>query len=158
MMQKKFLVAIWLLQDLLQVLFLGFCLVPNLYLTYLLLITTLDFSNDELSSKALVYAFIGGVLYDLRWTNVPGASALSWCLALTIASAIWGYMPQNVRHYISYFLLVFFILLFSELVHFVFFAVSSIVMLRQLLPNVVLTMIVAFISGVMFMRKQSSDF
>lgn len=158
MIEKKFLIGLWFLQDLLQVLLLGFCLVPNLYLTYLLLITMLDFSNDELSSEALLWAFIGGILYDLRWTNVPGASALSWCLCLAVSSIVWQHIPQNTRDYVSHFWLVFFLLLFSELIHFVFFVISSVATLRLLLLNVVLNLLTAFISGIIFMRIHNSDF
>ncbi len=158
MMQKKILIGIWLLQDLLQVLLLGFCLVPNIYITYLLLVTMLDFSNDALANETLLWAFVGGFFYDLRWTNVPGASSLVWCLALTVATVIWEHMPQNTRNYVSYFWLVFIVLIFSEFVHFVFFATSSVAVWRLLLLNMVLSLLVAFISSIVFMRNLSSEF
>ena len=158
MIQKKFLIGIWLLQDLLQVLLLGFCIVPNLYLVYLLTVTVLDFSDDELSSKALLWAFIGGVLYDLRWTNIPGASSLAWCLGLTVASVVWGYLSDGARNSVSFFWLVFVVLLFTELVHFVFFTTSSVAIFTLLLLNIVLSLLVAFISGFIFKRNTSSDF
>ena len=158
MMQKKFVVGIWLLQDLLQVLLLGFCLVPNLCVTYLLLVTMLDFSNDALARDALWGAFVGGILYDLRWTNVPGASALLWCLSLAVASVVWGYIPQNARNYVAHFWLVFFVLLSSELIHFVLFAVSSGAILRLMLLNMVMSLVVALISSAIFMRNQRGDF
>ena len=158
MKRKKIIIGTWFLQDLLQVFFLGFCLVPNIYLASLLLVTMLDFSDDKLSSETLLWAFVGGFFYDLRWTNIPGCSSLSWCLALALATAVWEHIPVNMRDYASYFQLSFFTLLFSELFLFVFFANSSLTLWKLLLLSVLLCLLVAFLSSIVYKRYKDSDF
>ena len=158
MKRKKIIIGTWFLQDLLQVFFLGFCLVPNIYLASLLLVSMLDFSNDKLSTEALLWAFVGGFFYDLRWTNIPGCSSLSWCLALALATAVWEHIPVNTRDYASYFLLSFFTLLFSELFLFIFFANSSLTLWKLLFLSVLLCLLVAFLSSIVYKRNDNSDF
>ena len=83
------LAGLWLLQDLMQVLFLGFFVVPDLFFLGVLQRALREEDARDLLPRWVWFAFLGGLLWDLRWTSVPGITAAIQAGALTVVSALW---------------------------------------------------------------------
>lgn len=89
------LVLLWLIQDMLQVLFMGFFLVPDLFFIGLLKVSIRD---EQFKFQWPVWvALLGGVLWDLRWTSVVGLTGAMQALVLTMAMAVWNRTPSPGR-------------------------------------------------------------
>ena len=67
------LLVIWLLQDFVQLLLMGICMVPDVFLLTALFMALLPDTTKERQTKLVWAAFIGGLIWDLRWTNLPGS-------------------------------------------------------------------------------------
>ena len=91
------LAGLWLLQDLMQVLFLGFFVVPDLFFLGVLQRALREEDARDLLPRWVWFAFFGGLLWDLRWTSVPGITAAIQAGALTVASALWYRTPMAGR-------------------------------------------------------------
>lgn len=86
------LVLLWLLQDMLQVLFMGFFLVPDLFFIGLL---KLSIGRREVPFQWPIWAaLLGGVLWELRWTSVVGLTGAMQALVLTLSRALWDRTPS----------------------------------------------------------------
>ena len=72
--------VVWLLQDFAQLLLMGICIVPDVFLMTALFMALLPGVSGERQTKLVWAAFAGGLLWDLRWTNLPGLSAASSAL------------------------------------------------------------------------------
>jgi len=65
------LAMLWFLQDFVQVFLMGFFIVPNIYLMTLLLMALLPATGKERQIMIIWAAFVGGLIWDFRWTNLP---------------------------------------------------------------------------------------
>ena len=91
------LLGLWLLQDVLQALFLGFFLVPDLFFLGVLQRALQEEDLRDRLPRWVWAAFLGGLLWDLRWTSVPGITGAIQAGALTAASSFWYRTPSAGR-------------------------------------------------------------
>jgi len=89
--------VIWLVQDLLQVLAMGFMLVPEFFLLMLAYGIVSGSLRHERISLWIWFAFAGGLLWDLRWAASPGMSALINVGAVIVIYAVWNRTPLAGR-------------------------------------------------------------
>ena len=92
-------ILIWLLQDMLQVVFMGIFLVPELFLLALIF-AGLQPDNERGHDFCwyIIVGFIGGLLWDFRWTNLPGLTAALNAGLITIVFLIWHFIPIQGRN------------------------------------------------------------
>ncbi|MDR3254832.1 MAG: hypothetical protein LBT31_04645 [Synergistaceae bacterium] len=88
---------VWLLQDFMQVLAMGIMLVPEFFL----LVVLYKLISGPLVSVRIAgwiwFAFLGGVLWDLRWAASPGMGGLINVLALVLVYWVWDRTPAGGR-------------------------------------------------------------
>lgn len=88
---------VWFGQDLLQVLFMGFLLVPGFFLLLMLFRTAAGIARSQNITWCVWQGFIGGVIWDFRWTGLPGLSAVLNTLAIAFMAWIWWRSPATGR-------------------------------------------------------------
>ncbi|MDR3332381.1 MAG: hypothetical protein LBT08_07115 [Synergistaceae bacterium] len=90
-------VAAWLMQDLLQVLAMGFMLVPEFFL----LVVVYKIVSGPLQQRRISwwiwFVFAGGTLWDLRWAAIPGMSGLINIAAVAVVYWVWNRTPIGGR-------------------------------------------------------------
>jgi len=84
----------WYVQDFLWILSSGKVLVPEVYL---LALVFLSMFRTEDGVRTVWAAFIGGVLWDLRWTGLPGATSLLYVTTLMLVRWLWRSIPATGR-------------------------------------------------------------
>ena len=84
----------WYVQDFLWILSSGKVLVPEIYL---LALVFLSMFRTEDGVRTVWAAFIGGVLWDLRWTGLPGATSLLYVTTLMLVRWLWRSIPATGR-------------------------------------------------------------
>lgn len=125
------LIAFWFLQDFVQVFLMGFLVVPNIFLMLLLFMSLLPATKKERQIMLIWAAFAGGLIWDFRWTNLPGLTAALNAGIVAASCLMWQKIPAQGRSAVFF---AFFLLasaLFSGSVHFALWTVSSQVALRQ---------------------------
>ena len=85
----------WYVQDLFQVLLSGKFLVPDIFLVFLIYRMTRE-PKDVLS--VVWPAFVGGFLWDLRWTALPGLTAAIYSLIAGVCVVVWNQVPDSGRN------------------------------------------------------------
>jgi hypothetical protein len=145
-----YIVIAWLVQDLLQVMLMGLCLVPEIFLLVLLFLALLPSSERKYDERMfIVIAFVGGLLWDLRWTNLPGLTAAINGLLLASAMLVWYKMPAQGRSVTLFCGLAGALQVLSGLIHCFFWTVASGVAVRlfvvQQLLGIPLIIFVTFI-------------
>lgn len=85
----------WYLQDLLAVLSSDAFLIPDIFLGYLVYygLSTVKDPDDEV--LVLWLAFLGGLMWDFRWFNMPGLFALIYVFVFLAASWSWNLLPES---------------------------------------------------------------
>ncbi len=84
----------WFLQDLLQVLVHGWIFAPDVFLMALLFALPL---KDHEEGLLLWIAFLGGILWDLRWSGLIGLTAGLYVMALMGMKGIWELVPPSAK-------------------------------------------------------------
>lgn len=92
----------WYLQDLLQILGGSPFLVPEVFF---LAVFSLAAARGDVSIFAVWLGFLGGLVWDLRWTGLPGFSASLLALVMGMATIVWQSIPSQGRHGVLFFLL-----------------------------------------------------
>lgn len=88
------LAAVWYLQDLLQVTFSGRFLVPDIF--FLFVIFRIAVVTRDV--PAVVWpAFLGGLVWDLRWTALPGLTAAAYAFSAAACVLVWNHIPDSGR-------------------------------------------------------------
>jgi rod shape-determining protein MreD len=85
---------VWYVQDFLWVLGAGKILIPEIFL---ILLVVLSMWKQEKGEERYWAAFIGGVLWDLRWLGFPGPTALIYVLTIMAVRWIWLMVPVSGR-------------------------------------------------------------
>lgn len=88
---------VWVLQDLLQVLMMGFLLVPEFFLLILVYKVLVSPAVTDQIALWIWYAFLGGIVWDLRWAVLPGVSALVNVASVAFVSWVWTRTPPGGR-------------------------------------------------------------
>lgn len=84
----------WFFQDILQAFLSQSILVPEYFLPFLLY----RVFSSEYDSKAFIWiAFGGGILWDLRWTGLPGMSSGIYVSIILLLNWIWSLLPETGR-------------------------------------------------------------
>ncbi|MCR4818874.1 MAG: hypothetical protein K5841_07965 [Fretibacterium sp.] len=94
---------LWLLQDLLTVLFGGVIQIPELFL--LGIVYRLLKDEDEERVWAIWTAFGGGLLWDLRWVGIPGFFSLGYVVVVLLVLWVWSVIPLQGRTRFTVFLM-----------------------------------------------------
>lgn len=141
------LIIIWFLKDFMQVLAMGIFTVPDFYLMTVIMLALLSNSDKKRQIFYIWAAFLGGFLWDLRWTNLPGLTAATSAAAVGLACYLWHKAPAQGR---SLPLFVFFLTmsqLFMGVCYILFWTIPSQVAFRQILVQMLLTVpVIALIS------------
>lgn len=131
--------VVWLLQDLLQVLAMGFMLVPEFFL----LVVAYKVISGPLTNRRISwwiwFAFGGGMLWDLRWATVPGMSALLNLTGVAFVYWSWDRTPLGGRNAFLFAALVGGIHFMSGVAHYLAWAVPSQAAIRMFLVQQLLT-------------------
>ncbi|MDR1979955.1 MAG: hypothetical protein LBQ42_14590 [Synergistaceae bacterium] len=85
----------WLVQDLLTVLTFGAMQIPEIFL--LCLVYRLLTQDWEGNVPLIWAAFLGGLLWDLRWVGIPGFFTLSYVGVVMVVLWIWNTLPVSGR-------------------------------------------------------------
>lgn len=123
----------WLLQDFAQLLLMGLCMVPDFFLLTALFMALLPGVSRERQSALVLAAFLGGLAWDLRWTNLPGLSAAISGGVIGLACYLWQKTPVQGRTPGLFAALAVFCELLYAGVHYLFWTIPSQTAMRQFL-------------------------
>lgn len=126
-----YLISLWLLQDFIQVFFMGFFIVPNLFLMLLLMMSLLPSTKKERQIILIWAAFAGGLIWDFRWTNLPGLTAALNAGIVAAACFLWYKIPIQGRTVVFFASILAVSIFFSGFVYFALCTVPSQVAIRQ---------------------------
>jgi len=111
------LIGLWYLQDLFQALLSERFLAPDLFLVFLIYRVT---KNPREASPVIWPALVGGLLWDLRWTSLPGFTGAVYAFLAALCVVAWNHIPYPGRNAGLFFLLAFSTQFFASLVRFIF--------------------------------------
>ena len=146
------LAMLWFLQDFVQVFLMGFFIVPNIYLMTLLLMALLPATGKERQIMIIWAAFVGGLIWDFRWTNLPRLTAAHNAGLVAASCWAWQKIPAQGRTPIFFAVIVLAAMLFSGSVHFALWTVSSQVALRQFFVQQLLGVPLAIIFSLVYWK------
>lgn len=109
----------------------GFFIVPNIYLMLLLMISLLPATRKEKQIILIWAAFAGGLIWDFRWTNLPGMTAALNAGLVAAACFLWYKIPAQGRTVVFFTFILIASILISGFAHFALWTVPSQVALRQ---------------------------
>lgn len=115
----------WLLQDIGQVLAMGFLLVPEVFLLTVVYKIVSGPLDHRRISWWIWWGFLGGLLWDLRWAVAPGMSSLINVAAVMTVYWIWGRTPVGGRNALLFAMVAAGIHFLSGIVHYFAWAVPS---------------------------------
>lgn len=139
--------VVWLLQDFAQLLLMGICVVPDVFLLTALFMSLLPGASGERQTQLVWAAFLGGLFWDLRWTNVPGLSAAIGGGLLGLACYFWYKTPVQGRTAGTFTVFAALSHLLYSVSHFFFWTMQSGTALRQLAVQQLMAVpVIAFFS------------
>jgi hypothetical protein len=95
-------IVTWYFQDLLQVLFPGSLVVPDMFF----IVLAYRVASPARDVHEIIWpAFAGGLLWDLRWTALPGMTAAIYAFSLTLCIIAWNRIPDSGRNPRLFFLI-----------------------------------------------------
>ena len=141
---------VWLLQDMFQVLAMGFMLVPELFLLVVVYKMVTGPLSPEIISAWIWFGFFGGVLWDLRWATYPGMSALINVAAILLVYWIWGRTPAGGRSPLLFAILAGVAVFLSGTAHYFAWAVPSQAALRLFIIQQLITVPLLIILSLMY--------
>ena len=89
--------VVWILQDFAQLLLMGICMVPDVFLLTALMLALLPGVSRSRQTQYVWAAFVGGLVWDLRWTNLPGLTAAIGGGIIALACWFWQRTPIQGR-------------------------------------------------------------
>ncbi|MDO5115929.1 MAG: hypothetical protein Q4D58_07520 [Synergistaceae bacterium] len=125
--------VIWLTQDFAQLLMMGICIVPDLFLLSVLFMALAPGASRDRQTKLVWAAFLGGLIWDLRWTNLPGLSAAVGGGVIGLACFIWYKTPPQGRGTAVFTAIAAICELLYAGIHFFFWTIPSQTAIRQLM-------------------------
>ena len=123
------LTVIWLLQDFFQVFTMGILMAPNVFLMSVIFLALRPRGDNEKYGAFIWAAFIGGLIWDLRWTNLPGLTAAVNSAVTAMACIIW---PVQGRSVALFTVMITVSMVATGLAHSLFWTMPSQAALRQL--------------------------
>lgn len=155
-MTAVLLIPIFFLQDFLQVLVMGIFLVPDIFLLCVILLALLKSEKNNRLISLIWIAFACGLLWDLRWTNLPGLTAGFNGAAVAVCAFFWYKTPSQGRTTILFAVLASMTQALSGVTHYIFWDVASQAALRQFMVQQVLSVPVLVI--LCFIYWKASDY
>jgi len=96
----KWCLLLWYLQDVLQIFGEDYLFAPELFLGAVFLLM----SSGKYDHPGLIWlSFLGGVLWDARWTGLIGMTAGTYSVLATFFSFFWSSMPDTGRNKLTFF-------------------------------------------------------
>ena len=149
--------VIWILQDFLQVFLMGFCIMPDVFLLSLLMIVLSPNVNKEKQVVLIWVAFIGGLLWDLRWTNLPGLTAAINGASVALSCHVWQKIPVQGRSVAFFSIIIFTVMFASGFIHFIFWTDPNQVALRQFLVQQLIGVPVVALISLLFWKVHDNN-
>lgn len=146
------LLSIFFLQDFLQVLVMGIFLVPDIFLMCAILSALLKSGENNTQITIIWTAFVCGLFWDLRWTNLPGVTAAFNGAAVSAALFFWYKTPAQGRSTALFASFAVTTQALSGVVNYIFWDTSSQAALRQFMVQQVLSVPVLVILCVIFWK------
>lgn len=148
---------IWYVQDFFQVLVMGISIVPNLFLLSLLAGALLQHTQSNKAITFIWIAFLGGLIWDLRWTNLPGLTASINALSVSAAVSFWHKTPSQGRGTVLFGAILFAISVISGFTHYLFWSIPNQAALRQLLVQQIITLPIIALVSIVFMKASEKN-
>lgn len=145
-------VCLWLLQDFLQVLVMGIFQVPEIFLLSLVLLAVLRTEHKERQVMLIWVAFIGGLIWDFRWTNLPGLTAAFGGGAVAVVAYFWYKAPIQGRTTLLFAFYALLVQVASGLLHYIFWNVDTQVAIRQFMVQQLMSIPVLVIFCLIFWK------
>lgn len=102
----KYLIFAWLTQDFFAVVMSDAILIPDIYLMCIIFWSfSIKDAPMELDIFLIWAAFVGGLLWDLRWIGVPGFFSLLYVFSFLCAKWIWDLFPKSGQTVMVFFLI-----------------------------------------------------
>lgn len=146
------LIALWFIQDFLQVMLMGFCLVPDLFLVAAIFMAIVHDEQDDRHIALIWGAFFAGLVWDLRWTNLPGLTAAVNGLSIAAAWLFWHKSPAQGRSTLLFAFTLEAAQLFSGVVHSFFWTAPGGVAIRQFMVQQLIGVPVLVIASFLFWK------
>ncbi|MGI6443060.1 MAG: hypothetical protein ACOXZX_04415 [Synergistaceae bacterium] len=147
---------IWLIQNLLQTFAIGICLVPDFFLMSIIYSALLEENNKDKQVKLIWVAFVGGIFWDLRWTNLPGLTAAINGAMVAFSCFFWSKLPAQGRSPLAFSIMLVFTQVVSRLINVLFWTVPSQVAIRQIIVQSLLTIPVIVILAFLYHKARDS--
>ncbi len=151
------LLVIWLLQDFAQLLLMGICIVPDAFLLTALLMALLPNTARERQVKLVWAAFVGGLIWDLRWTNLPGLTAAIGGGVIALACLLWQKTPVQGRTYVTFTIMSAGCELLYAGIHFFFWTIPSQTAVRQFIVQQLMAVPVIVFFSWLFWKVSSRN-
>lgn len=126
------LAVLWFIQDFTQVFAMGLLIVPDIFLLCVIFYTLRPEAKPDRYGLLIWVAFIGGLLWDLRWTNLPGLTAALNGAIVAVSCIAWRRYPVQARSWGLFAAVLTVAMIISGVTHFLFWTMPSQAALRQL--------------------------
>ncbi len=146
------LAALWLIQDFAQVLMMGLSMVPDIFLLGIILSALLSNNRKDRQIILIWAAFFGGLLWDLRWTNLTGLSAAVNAAVVSAACFVWQITPAQGRTVTLFTVISMAAQLVSGIVHYIFWMIPSQAAVRQITVQSLLAVPVIIIISLLYWK------
>jgi hypothetical protein len=151
-------IVVWLLQDMLQVLSMGFLLSPEFFLLVVAYRMVSGPLRQRTVSMWIWVAFAGGVLWDLRWASSAGMSGLVNAVAVLAVYLVWNRTPIAGRSVILFAAVAAAVHFLSGIAHYLAWATPSQVAVRMFLIQQLLSIPgLALLCAVYAFRKPETN-
>lgn len=148
-------IVLWLLQNFLQVLIMGICTVPDMFMMSLIMYAVLAQPHKDRQIVFIWIAFVGGLIWDLRWTNIPGLTAALNGILVSLACSFWNSAPAQGRSSLLFAAMLAFAQAVSGFINYIFWTVPSQVAIRQFVVQMLISVpVIAIIS---LIHKKASE-
>ncbi|MDO4987501.1 MAG: hypothetical protein Q4E17_00505 [Synergistes sp.] len=149
-----FIAVLWLLQDLAQVTLMGICVVPDVFMLCTLFAVLLPRMERTRQSRFIWLLFIGELLWDLRWTNLPGLTSAVACMLVGISCIIWDKIPSQGRSVGVFATLAFVCEILSSAVYYFFWTFPSAVSQRLIIVQQCVAVPIILLLSAAFWEKR----
>lgn len=135
----------------------GIFIIPDIFLLSVLLFALMRSGNKDKQIMLLWIAFVGGLLWDFRWTNLPGLTAAFNGVIVAVMASFWYKAPVQGRTTLLFALCTLTTQILSGVVHYFFWSVTTQAALRQFLVQQILCVPVIVILCFIFWKVSDNN-